>query len=397
MSAPHFDIVTVGGGLGGSAFAKVMAERGAKVLILEQESRFRDRIRGEYLCPWGTAEAVELGLLGAFHSAGGRDLPHIDMGTGPRDLVATAKHQLPAISYFHPEMQEGLIEAAQKAGAQVRRGVTVQKIEAGAKPLVECRGSDSAERITARLIVAADGRNSAARRWAGFTSQREEHPYFIAGVLLEGVSFRQDMAAFVFNSDAGTLTGTIPQAKGYVRAYFVYPTASGYRMQGQDRLPHLLAESVKSSPFLSEAYAKARDIGPLASFDTNDAWVDHPYKGGVALIGDAAATSDPSFGQGMSLTARDVRVLRDSLLGISDWDRAGHAYAVEHDSYFHRCHKAVQMLRTVFQEQSPEAALIRQRALPLIQEDPTRVPDHLMGGPELPIDDSVRARFFGET
>ena len=52
------------------------------------------------------------------------------------------------------------------------------------------------------------------------------------------------MAAFVFNSDAGTLTGTIPQAKGYVRAYFVYPTASGYRMQGQDRLPLLLAESV---------------------------------------------------------------------------------------------------------------------------------------------------------
>ena len=99
----------------------------------------------------------------------------------------------------------------------------------------------------------------------------------------------------------------------------------------------------------------------------------------------------------MSLTVRDVRVLRDSLLGTSDWDRAGHAYAVEHDSYFHRCHKAVQMLRTVFQEQSPEAALIRQRALPLIQEDPTRVPDHLLGGPELPIDDSVRARFFGET
>ncbi len=28
---------------------------------------------------------------------------------------------------------------------------------------------------------------------------------------------------------------------------------------------------------------------------------------GVALLGDAAATSDPSFGQGMSLTLRDAR------------------------------------------------------------------------------------------
>jgi hypothetical protein len=34
-------------------------------------------------------------------------------------------------------------------------------------------------------------------------------------------------------------------------------------------------------------------------------------------------------------------------------------------------------------------------ALPLIMADPTRIPDHIMSGPELPIDDSVRARFFG--
>ena len=34
--------------------------------------------------------------------------------------------------------------------------------------------------------------------------------------------------------------------------------------------------------------------------------------------------------------------------------------------------------------------------MPLIAEDPTRIPDHIMGGPELPIDDRVRARFFGE-
>ncbi|MGH8094437.1 MAG: FAD-dependent oxidoreductase, partial [Chthoniobacterales bacterium] len=136
---------------------------------------------------------------------------------------------------------------------------------------------------------------------------------------------------------------------------------------------------------------------PLASFETNDSWVDHPYKDGVALIGDAAATSDPCFGQGMSLTMRDVRVLRDSLIASSDWDCAGHSYAEQHDTYFHRCHKACVMLRTVFQEQTPEAALIRQRAMPLIAEDPTRVPDHLIGGPELPVDDAVRARFFGES
>ena len=394
---PDFDIIVVGGGLAGSSFAAAMARAGAKVLILEQESRFRDRIRGEFLCPWGTAEVKELGLLEAFHRAGAHDILWVDMGTGPRDLIATVKHQLPALAYSHPALQEGLIDAAQKSGVEVRRGVTAQKIEPGSKPVVECRANGSPERITARIVVAADGRNSAARRWAGLTSQRDDHPFLIAGVLLEGVKFRDDLSAFPFNPASGTVTGTIPQGTGQFRAYLGYPTAWEFRLQGKDHVARMLEESAKSTPFLADAYANAKDVGPLASFDANDSWVDHPYKDGVALIGDAAATSDPSFGQGMSLTMRDVRVLRDALLANSDWNQAGHIYAAEHDTYFHRCHKATRMLRTVFQEQTPEAKRIQERALPLIAEDPTRVPDHLFCGPELPIDDSVRARFFGES
>jgi flavin-dependent dehydrogenase len=60
-----FDIITVGGGLGGAALAKVMAEQGARVLVLEREHRFKDRIRGEWVSPWGGAELQRLGLYDA--------------------------------------------------------------------------------------------------------------------------------------------------------------------------------------------------------------------------------------------------------------------------------------------------------------------------------------------
>jgi flavin-dependent dehydrogenase len=46
MSSLPFDIVTVGGGLGASAFAGAMARQGMHVLILEKETQFRDRVRG---------------------------------------------------------------------------------------------------------------------------------------------------------------------------------------------------------------------------------------------------------------------------------------------------------------------------------------------------------------
>jgi len=53
MATTNYDIITIGGGLGGAALAKVMAEHGASVLVLESETSFKDRIRGETMVSWG--------------------------------------------------------------------------------------------------------------------------------------------------------------------------------------------------------------------------------------------------------------------------------------------------------------------------------------------------------
>ena len=120
-AAKSFDIVTIGGGLAASSFAKSMADRGAKVLILEQEERFRDRVRGEYLVPWGAAEARELGLLDCLMKSCAREVPIVDLGMGPRDLRTTTPQQSGGITYSHPEMQETLIAAAEQSDVTVRR------------------------------------------------------------------------------------------------------------------------------------------------------------------------------------------------------------------------------------------------------------------------------------
>ena len=396
MTTSSFDVVTVGGGLAASSFARSMAERGAKVLILEQEERFRDRVRGEYVVPWGVVEARELGVLDVLRRDCAREIPWIDMGFGLRDLTTTTPQQLPGLSFSHPEMQEALLAAAEKSGAVVRRGVCVQNIEPGSRPQVVARKNGHAETISARLVVSADGRNSAARKWLGFTTKKSGDPFVFSGVLLSGVSAREDVGWFIFNPELGSIGALVPQGRGRFRAYFGYPSSSGYRLNGKDSIPLFLSESRKVAPVFGEFYSRAQDIGPLASFDGGDFWVEHPYRNGVALLGDAAGTTDPSFGQGMSLSLRDARTLRDALLANSDWDVAGHHYAERHDGYYQRCRTASGWLRAIFQEQTPEADARRQRALPLIAQDLSRVPDHLFSGPEMPLDDAVRARFFGE-
>ena len=395
MAAPSYDIITVGGGIAASSLAKAMAERGARVLVLEREKQFKDRVRGEAIVCWGVAEANELGVSGLLREKCGHDVPFVEAGSGLRDFRTTTPQRLPVLSFRHQVMQETLLAAAENAGAEVRRGVSVEHIESGTQPAVILNGH-SHERITARLVVAADGRGSAARKWVGFPVCEQVNGYYMAGVLLTNVHASRETMYFVFNPELGSCAGLIPQAGEGSRAYFMYPKTMDYRLQGEAMLNLFIRECAKAYAPMADYYADAKSIGPLASFDVSDSWVEHPYRDGVALVGDAACTSDPTYGQGLSFALRAARVLRDELSNNSDWDAAAHRYAEQHQRYFRACHTVEGWSRTIFQDPSPEAAALRARAMPLIAEDPTRVPDHIFSGPDLPLNEQVRARFFGE-
>jgi menaquinone-9 beta-reductase len=395
MALPRFDLVTVGGGLGASALAFAMAKQGARVLVLEKETEFRDRVRGECLVPWGVAEARKLGVSELLLKTCAHETPCVEMGFGPRNLTDTTPQKLPAISYSHPKMQEVLLREAERVGAHVRRGITVKEIELGENPVVVAENARD-ERISARLVIAADGRGSQIRTRLGFSTKRNEQPFQFAGVLLTGVATKDDTVTFLFNPDLGLVAGIVPQKEKKCRCYLGYPRNNGLVVHGSNGLQSFLAELRKVSPMIRECYDRVESAGPLATFDASETWVDHPYRDGVVLVGDAAGTSDPSFGQGMSLTLRDSRVLRDALLKHSDWNQAGHEYAREHDGYFQQTHKVCGWLRTLFQDPGAEAKALREKAMPKIAEDLTRVPDHLFSGPELPADETVRARFFGD-
>jgi 2-polyprenyl-6-methoxyphenol hydroxylase-like FAD-dependent oxidoreductase len=395
MTSDIYDIATIGGGLGSSALAKGMAEAGKRVLVLEREQVFKDRVRGEYMSPWGVAEAQKLGIHELIKNSCGTDAPIVDMGFGPRDLIATTPQQLPALGFCHPEMQETLLNAAKQAGAEVRRGVTVTQIKPGPILSVTTQDEFGTSEIKSRFVVAADGRTSMARKQLGFDINEAPQPFFFAGLLLADMTAPEGHAYLLFNPAIGMETAITPVGRGRSRTYVAYQEGADFRLQGNENISRFIEEAKKAES-VAGYYEGARAIGPLASFRCGEFWVDHPYKNGVALVGDAAATTDPAFGQGLSLTVRDARVLRDHLLASDDWDAAGHLYAAEHDNYSEVVRKVECWFRTLFLEQGPDAEVRRACALPRIADDLMRVPDHLLSGPELPADDSVKRIFFGE-
>ena len=396
-----YDLICVGGGLAGASLAQNLCKRGKRVLVVEPETVFKDRVRGEAMMPWGVAEAKELGVYDSMKSASAVELRHWEFHFGPqvtqRDFVESTPQKAPLLGFYHPQMQELLLAAASNAGAEVRRGAKVRGIVPGKPARVTVEHEGKTYEHDARLVVGADGRTSSTRKWGGFAITQDPPRLLLCGVLLENTSVPMDVSHDF--QGFGRIALFFPQGQGRVRAYFGHhKDAREGRLAGAAALPTFVDECVRLG--VPAAWlAGARAAGPLATFEGADAWVAHPYRDGVALVGDAAATSDPTWGQGLSLTLRDVRVLRDALLAHEadgDWDAAGRAYAEQHDRYHRTLHTIEDWMTTLFMEVGPEADARRGRVLPRMMADPTILPGNvLFDGPDVVLDEAARARLFG--
>jgi 2-polyprenyl-6-methoxyphenol hydroxylase-like FAD-dependent oxidoreductase len=398
MGSP-FDVVTIGGGLAGATLGKALAERGLRVLVVEREREFKDRVRGEQMQPWGVAEARALGVYELLQETCGHQQPWVDMFLGPahlmhRDLRVTTPQAAAHFNFHHPHMQEALLGAAAEAGAEVRRGAAVKAIRPGTPPAVVVEEDGRVTEIDARLVVGADGRLSSARHCPGFTVKKDDTFVLLAGLLVDDMATPEDTGLLYINPTLSQGSYLFPQGSGRVRAYAAYPATAGFRLQGDRDIPRFVEESIRAGA-PAAAFEGIRAAGPLASFDGADTWVDHPYANGVVLVGDAAASNDPAWGQGLSLTLRDVRVLCDRLLDAADWNAACHDYAREHDRHYGVIHEVSLAFTDMFLKAGPEADAVRSRALPAMAQDPMRVPDHLFSGPDLPWNEEVRHVFFG--
>ena len=395
---PRWDLIVVGGGLAGAALAQAMAAAGARVLVLERERRFRDRVRGEGMHPWGVAEARALGLDASLMAACAHEVRYWTSYRGSemlrrRDLVETSPHRAGELTFYHPAMQEHLLGLAVDAGAEVRRGVMVTALAPGPVPSVLADARGGPETFEARLVVAADGRQSRARGWGGFTTRREPRWLAITGVLLEGGKIPADTISVFRSPEFGHAVLLFPLDEARCRVYFCTGRRTEHPwLSGEGNLAQLVT-LIAGTGAPVEWFTGARPAGPLATFEAADQRVDGPCRNGVVLVGDAAAASDPCFGCGLSLTLRDVRVLRDRLLSSADWEAAARQYADEHDAYAGALRNVISWQRTVLYGLGPDADRIRENAMPQLARG--LGPDVIGVGPDCAADEAARLQFLG--
>jgi menaquinone-9 beta-reductase len=323
------EVVLVGGGIGGSALAAALARESISCVILEKSTVHIDHVRGEWLAPWGVAETQRLGLYETLLSAGGhllkRHIPYsddVDAEVARTQALEFAIFEgiglKPPLCMRHPHHCDVLNAEATSRGVEVLRGVTDVAITPGAAPQVRFHHAGVERRITPRLVIGADGRNSIVRAQAGIAQHRDPTHHLMTGMLVDDVDgWPEDLQLFGTENDINYLA--FPQSASRVRLYICYGIDQKRRFAGADAQARFLdAFKLRTVPG-SEYLANGTPGGPCNSYGNEDTWTDAPYAPGVVLIGDAAGHNDPIIGQGLSITYRDVRIVRDLMLENRDW------------------------------------------------------------------------------
>jgi len=332
----QYDVVVVGGGIAGSAVAATLAAADLTVLVLERQTVYRDKVRGEYMHPWGVAEMLRLGLEQALLDAGGSYADglvgfgeHID----PAVAIATAVPLgllLPdvpgALCVGHPQASEALNTLAVRRGAHVVRGVGDVELTAGPSPIVGYEFDGVIHQAACRLIIGADGRQSTVRRAMNLPLQQAESRATLGGMLVHAPKW-QGTSAFTGN-EGDRYFLCFPRRDGLVRMYLA--CEPGAPRSGPDRAQQMLDGFRLECVPDSELLATAEPAGPCSYYMGSDARVDNPAVEGAVLVGDAAGWSDPIIGEGLSVALRDARSVTEALLANDDWSVAAfEPYAVE--------------------------------------------------------------------
>ncbi|HUG16811.1 MAG TPA: NAD(P)/FAD-dependent oxidoreductase [Thermomicrobiales bacterium] len=396
------DVAVVGGGVAGSSVAAALAQAGLGVVLVEREARFRDRVRGESIHPWGVKQIGGLGLLDVVRAAGAQALPiaQVYVERAPTGGVRwdSADPGSPGEwSVYHPALQSALLEFARDCGVRVLRPARVTQFTRATDLRLDVTTEQADYEVRARLVVGAEGRQSAARRWVGAEVVQDPVHHQVGGCLLDGVALAED--TFHAAGFTGGVVLIFPQGAGRARVYLIANESIVAPLRGHEHVAEFIGQCAAIFP--EGAFEDACASGPLAFYPNADVWSDRLCDDRVVLIGDAAGANDPSVGQGLSLCFRDAGELRDELLGDSNWDAALMAYAARRMEYFSVLRSYAHWRALLTTDIGPEADTRRAGAMRAAERDPGLGGfnrwNFLSHGPSgLVADEAARSHYFGE-
>ena len=310
-ATPPWDAIVVGGGPAGAATATFLARAGASVLILERARFPRAKPCSEYLSPATTAVLERLGG-GVLEEI--ERVPHAKL-YGMKVIAPNgstmcgrfaAAHGYPSPRPYSFALARAIFDtillcAAERAGAVVREGVTVQDVVFEGRAVAGVVGrSGNGERETAkaRVVVGADGLRSVVARRLGLA--RTSLPRRIAFTAHVADVAGVDEMGELHVSERGYV-GLGPIGGGITTVALVVPLAALHRGRGGTSFRASFFAELGRFPGLAGRFDPKRLVREVLTTGPFARWSRRSVAdgGGALLVGDAADFFVPFTGQGI--------------------------------------------------------------------------------------------------
>jgi flavin-dependent dehydrogenase len=333
------DVAVVGGGPSGALTAMLLAARGREVVVLERAPTWRWRACGVFASPASVAALRSLGFRDPELKAVARPVAAMRLETpggarvrltygGPGDGTAGLGDS--AVGFDRGSLDQRLLKRAGAAGADVRTGTTVERVELAsnhARLATSATGRAGSE-LTARVVVGADGLRSRVARAAGVNRTAPLGPR--AGLTFHLADTEHDRDARMVVIDDGYVgIAPVPGDRVNVgivlgRSWFERLRREGGRAVAQAicvrAIPGVAAEPDEFLPL--DRVAGVTPLGHAVVRRAGNEWL---------LVGDAAGFLDPFTGEGIhraivsaELAATTIEALLTGKPGarLADYDMA---------------------------------------------------------------------------
>jgi flavin-dependent dehydrogenase len=313
------DVVVVGGRVAGSATAMLLARLGHDVVVVDQASFPSDTVSTHSIARSGMVQLRRWSLLDQVLDSGAPAIRQVTFNAAGASVTRTIKDKAGVDLLVAPRryvLDTILAAAAERAGADVRLGVTVTDVQRdGRGRVVGVQGHDhtgARVELGARWVIGADGLRSRVARSVGAAISQggpaggaAQYAYY-AGIPWSGFEFFVAERSFA---------GVFPTHDGQACIWVLNPTAdaTAVRRRAGSRVEAFGQLLERSAPPLAERLRQARRTSPVQGMLRQPNQVRQAFGPGWALVGDAGYYRDATTAYGISDAFRDAELLAVAL------------------------------------------------------------------------------------
>jgi len=306
-TAPEPTVLIAGGGPAGMMAGLLFARAGVNTLVLEKHADFLRDFRGDTVHPSTLELFAELGLLDELLQRKHDEARQLNVLIGGRHYTVADFTHLPTPSGFIALMpQWEFLDFVSTTASRLKTFALRMKTEA--VDLVVSNGrvtgvklSDGST-ISAKLVIAADGRHSRLREAAGLHREDLGAPMDVFWFRMPKPQEADNQTTGIFGS--GRILVLIDRGD-YWQCAFVIPKggADTIKARGIDQFRRGV---VAAAPFLVPAIEALKSFDDIKLLSVALDRLTHWSRPGFLAIGDAAHAMSPIGGVGINLAIQDA-------------------------------------------------------------------------------------------